>query len=38
MSRWSRNPDVTKRDIYRALVIAEYHDDEQAIDHIGRDW
>jgi hypothetical protein len=38
MSKWSRDSDEIERDIARALIIAEYHDDERAIDHIGRDW
>jgi len=38
MSKWTRDADELEREIARALIIQEYHDDEQATDHIGRDW
>jgi len=38
MSKWSRDSDVVETEIWRALVIDAYHDDEDALDHIGREW
>lgn len=38
MSKWTRDSDELATEIYRALIIAEYHEDERAIDHIGSDW